>query len=272
MRILTLTDLHQNPVHFATLTRVCSEQAIDVVCLVGDFLDLGEARENLLSTEEVIACLAALPVKHLLFVRGNHEENNWYEFVEKWPHAMRPLIMLHGTSHVCDGLTIIGFPCNMGDSQPWLDTLPETGNITTGDFPQKRKSFSSYEEWLPKLLLQTGSAGRTLWLMHQPPVTKGLCHPLEFDVDWTDAVERYKPLLVISGHSHEVPLINNQWYVNHEGTICVNAGQDTKTKYCIIEVALANIPNVLPIAMSITQFPEKQTIQIISKASLKNQK
>lgn len=269
MKVLTITDLHQSPVHFATLARVCSEQEIDLVCLVGDFLDVGEDRAGLLTTEEVIAQLVALPVKHLIIVRGNHEENNWYEFVDKWPHSQRQLITLHGTAHICEGLTIVGFPCNMGDSQPWLDALPETGNITSNNFPRKRQQSLSYEEWLPKLMQQIGTAGRTLWLMHQPPVTKGLCLPQEFDFDWTDAIERFKPLLVISGHSHSEPIVNNQWYVDHEGTICVNAGQAAKTRYCIIETNVQH--NALPTHLVITQYPEKRTLQLIPvKASQKN--
>lgn len=93
VRVLTATDLHQSQLHFKKLAQAVSEYRPDVVALVGDVLDaLQFSSKTQFTTKECAQQLAALPVEHLIFVRRNHEDFTWPEFVAAWPHEHRPFV------------------------------------------------------------------------------------------------------------------------------------------------------------------------------------
>jgi len=94
VRVLTVADLHQSSVLYRELALSVEEHRPDVVAIVGDALEAFSASSKFrLTVEECAESLARLPVARIVFVRGNHEDSNWSEFVCAWPHQRRPLIV-----------------------------------------------------------------------------------------------------------------------------------------------------------------------------------
>jgi metallophosphoesterase superfamily enzyme len=97
--------------HYDCLREAVGEHKPDAVVLVGDALDACEfISPGKLSTAECAAALADLPVNEILFVRGNHEDSNWSEFVSAWPHHKRKLACLYGSACAIGPLVVVGFP------------------------------------------------------------------------------------------------------------------------------------------------------------------
>jgi Icc-related predicted phosphoesterase len=192
--------------------------------------------------------IAALPVKTTVFVRGNHEHDNWHEFAAAWHRRRQKLITLHGEAFIEGPLVIVGFPCLLGNEdafrgdRPFLKVQPGT--------------------WLRPLLKKFGLSMRTLWLMHEPP--RGTPLAPESGViagyrEWMDAVEWFMPKVVVFGHDHTSPRRKKIW--NHKlacGTTCINVGQDTPLRYTVIEMAFASEKPSLPTAINIMASVEKQ--------------
>ena len=133
IRLLTATDLHQSKMHYRSLALAVKEQQPDAVALVGDFLHYGDFGKYQFASSECARLLADLPVKHLLFVRGNHEDTNWREFVNAWPFGNRPLTALYGSTYAIGPLIILGYPCKMGSEFTWCHSLPKRGNDLAAD-------------------------------------------------------------------------------------------------------------------------------------------
>ena len=252
LRVLCATDLHQSPLHYQALRHAVVEHKPAVVALVGDFLHGFEsAASELLPVAECAELLAGLPAEHVLFVRGNHEDEKWVAFIAAWPHSKRKLTALHGSAYSAGPLTMIGFPCLTVCEFHWCNALgvPELPSDT--------------ETWLPEVLAKTGPAGRTLWLMHECPIALPISHPGVFNVAWTDAVEKYSPRLTISGHDHDTPRRNNTWHDRYEQTVCVNAGQATKVfHFVVIDFEFPAATPCLPTRIKIRAFPWGKEISV----------
>src|SRR5688572_23295831 len=156
IKILTVSDIHSVASLLDDLQRAVERHNPDLLACVGDILDFEAMAPGMLPPSECGKRLAALPVQKTVFVRGNHEHDNWLEFETAWRGARQKLVTLHGEAFVYGPLVIIGFPCLLGDEdafrgdRPLLEIAPHT--------------------WLRPLLSQFGPAMRTLWLMHEPPL------------------------------------------------------------------------------------------------------
>ena len=182
--------------------------ATDIVALVGDFLDAGDNTPGKLTTEECAQALSQLACREVVFIRGNHENEQWWAFADAWAKSGRPLHALHGDAFALGPLVLVGFPCLMGDDMAFANDRPSL----SGD----------YDAWLPR------GAARTLWLMHEPPAGTPLSQPhspLEGNRAWTDAIEEVSPGLVIFGHDHQTPIKKELWHCSIGKTMCVNVGQ-----------------------------------------------
>jgi len=212
VKVLTVTDLHLKRGLYGELRAAVGKHKPDAVCLVGDFLDdeeLPPSNDRLTPTAAALA-LAALPCEVVL-VRGNHESwDNFPEFEAAWRTTGRTLHALHGSAVKVGQLTILGFPCGLGDE----------GAFAAG------RELDPYgpEEWLSELLMVTGPAGRALWLAHEPPCRDLAAHEA-CDSELREAIELYQPLVTISGHDHSTPLKTGRWQTKIGDTIAVNAGQ-----------------------------------------------
>ena len=170
-------------------------------------------------------------------------------FVRAWPFETRPLTVLYGTAFAVGPLVMVGFPCMTGPEEYWCDTLPKEGNEITQDLARSgRKPLPANADfWLPDLMKRTGPAGRTLWLMHECPVGLPLARPAVFNPAWTTAIERFSPLLTVSGHDHETPLATSTWQARWQETTCVNVGQaEMNFHHCIIDFEFRDSHPALP--------------------------
>jgi Icc-related predicted phosphoesterase len=117
--------------------------------------------------------------------------------------------------------------------------------------------------WIPKLLATQGPAVRTLWLMHEPPKGTRVCTPgtlAEGPLQWTEAITRFHPLLVICGHDHDTPVQTGIWHDRVGTSHCVNVGQsnDGPLRYCVVEATFSFPQPALPKRMVVTAYPKEE--------------
>ncbi len=106
-------------------------------------------------------------------------------------------------------------------------------------------------------------AGRTLWLMHEPPIGQPICRPRICNGAWRKAVDRHQPLLTVSGHDHDTPLLNNTWWGKYDAPVCVNVGQGLgELSHTVIEFDFRRIDPGLPAQITVRAFPWKQSLGI----------
>jgi hypothetical protein len=123
IRVLTATDLHQLKWVYQALERAVAEQKPDILVLVGDFLDGGIPRSSHYSPRECASLLSALPCE-VVFVRGNHEGDNWEPFVDRWLELGRALYIPHGEAVAFGALVLVGFPCAFAQEEYFLMGRP----------------------------------------------------------------------------------------------------------------------------------------------------
>ena len=264
IRLLTVSDIHQSQTLYRQLSAAVTLHQPDVVACVGDVLDAIEFSPARQFTPAECAChLANLSAKHVVFVRGNHEDSNWTEFIAAWPHCRRPLCALYGSAISVGPLVIIGFPCFTGSEFTWCAHL-EAGKSEMSLSPQNPSEELPVELdcWLPDLMRRAGTAGRTLWLTHEPPVGRPLGNARTCNAIWTAAVERFSPRLIISGHDHESPIKNGAWNYRLGSTLCVNVGQQAGTlHYTLAEFEFRSVTS-LPAVIRVQAFPKKEEVTV----------
>jgi Icc-related predicted phosphoesterase len=254
VKILAVTDLHQLERLYQLLGDAITFQRPDVLALVGDFLDCLGSVEPYLSAEQCANFIAGLEVPQIVFVRGNHEDSNWSNFLIAWTQTGRKLMKLHGESAVFGPAVVTGFPCLLGDEFSFAS--------------DKEPLPAEHESWVARLLRQHGPAMRTLWLMHEPPASgsvKSSDSPLACNRIWTDLIERFSPLLTISGHDHATPVRTGRWFRRFGATVCVNVGQTESgpLHYTLIEAEFATDIPCLPTRMRVTAYPDGEALEVV---------
>ena len=218
-RVLIATDLHQRAVLYEALVKLCDEVKPDAVVLGGDFLHgtglLPYGRTRQLMPTQCAVELQAVSVP-ILFVRGNHEDENWLEFREAWRSLRQKApLRLNGSFAEIGSVGVIGSPCAMGQEEAFSEGEPLGGE--------------HYGYWLPTLLEDHGDAARQLWIMHEPPTGTRLSAAgsvVEGNVWWRDAIEEHQPRLVVCGHDHGTSIRNGLWQDQIGGTTVINVGQN----------------------------------------------
>jgi Icc-related predicted phosphoesterase len=261
VRVLTVTDMHQRKALFRDLSRAVEMHKPDVVAIIGDALEAFQPHtiDHLLAVE-CAAQLASLPVGHVVFIRGNHEDINWGEFVCAWPYSRRPLIALYGTAYSVGPLTILRFPCHTGSEFVWCRHLDaQSDRMKPAPDHDRLELPEDHDQWLPQLLRQTGPAGRTLWLMHEPPLVSPLEMENSDNREWQLAIERFRPLLTVAGHHHRP----KTWHAMLNGTVCINVGQDENTlRFCVLEFYFASEQSALPTKIEVVAHPMLRRLQV----------
>lgn len=253
-RVLAVTDLHQSQALYAELSGVVARLRPDVLALVGDFLDCTGLEHPQLTSQECAQVIARFKVPNVLFIRGNHEDYNWLEFEPACHRSGRKLLKLHGQAATFGPAVVVGFPCYLGNDDPFAGDQvdrPYDPNV-----------------WLPKVLTEFGPAMRTLWLMHETPVGTPLSNPnsvVAGNSDWNVAIERFSPLLTISGHDHLTPLRTGTWIHRLGSTICVNVGQTEAgpLHYTLVEAEFSSDIPSLPSRMRVTAFPRNESVDVV---------
>ena len=249
--VLTVTDLHRRSVLLQELHAAVVRHRPSIVALVGDFLHAFDDNKGRVSVEDCAGLISKLPAEEIIFVRGNHEDEAWWEFANAWNAIGRPLRTLHGERYSHGPLTLVGFPCLMGDESAFLGARPLLALES--------------DEWLPEVILPAGRAARTLWLMHEPPAGTPLSERgslVEGNQEWVQAIERFSPWLTISGHDHQTPIRTGRWHHRIGQTTCVNVGQtdNVPLHYCLIEAEFESASPSLPSRMQVTAYPWQETL------------
>jgi Icc-related predicted phosphoesterase len=267
IRVLTVADIHQSKVLYDQLLVAIKRHRPKVLAFVGDFLNAFDMAENLdqFSTEEWALRLSELAAEQIVFVRGNHEQENWMSFIYSWRFESHQLASLYGTVMKVGPLGILGFPCNTGWEEPWCESLPKEGNEIILD-PAKtgRKCLpADVVKWLPKKLLNLGSFGQHLWLMHEPPVQRPLGDRQTWNPQWMIGVKRFGPLITVSGHDHEAPLIHRAWHCQIGKTLAINVGQTSgRLHYCVLEFEFDETGSSMPSRVKVSSHPWGETIEL----------
>src|ERR1017187_5443871 len=113
---------------------------------------------------------------------------------------------------------------------------------------------------------------RSLWLLHQPPAGTRICKdigPMSGVGRWREAIERYSPLLTVSGHDHVTPVRRGCWWDKVGRTVCINVGQklDGPLHYCVLEFTFPKSTPSLPSRIRMSAYPWDQCLEIGSDGS-----
>lgn len=251
--VLTAADLHQSRELYQQLGIAVTKFRPDMVALVGDCLHADNDMTGRLSVEDCAAVLGSLPGPYVVFVRGNHEDENWSSFAGAWRRSNKPLVTLHGQTFKCGPLTVLGFPCLMGMEDYFIT-------------PREPLPYEA-DDWLKPLLRFHGAAIRTLWLMHEPPRGTPLSAPdtvVAGNQEWTDAIEYFGPRLVACGHDHITPIRNKRWHCKIGPTTCVNVGQTNHgpLHFTVIKARFQNEGSSQPVEIKVTAIPTDETVAV----------
>ncbi len=253
VRILTATDLHQNPALYRQLAEATRQIGPDAVVLAGDFLDASRAATTRLSQVECAAVVAELAAPQIVVTRGNHENRNYQAFAAELDSRGRPPISLHGESHAIGPLILVGFPSLFGDHAAFTaNKAPLPGHP---------------DDWLPGLVSPLGPAGRTLWIAHEPPFGTVLSvpsGPVAGHPEWALAIHRYQPRVFLCGHDHTSPKRTGRWHARLGNTTVVNVGQPDPERlhFAVLDFHFATAAPSLPPSIQITAQPWNQSIRI----------
>ena len=158
-RILIATDLHQRAVLYEALVKLCEEVKPDALILGGDFLHgtglLPYGRTRQLTPTQCAVELEPISIP-VFFVRGNHEDENWFEFRDAWRslHQKAPM-RLNGSFAEIGSVGVIGFPCAMGQEEAFSEGEPLGGEHSC------RRFFDHREPSMPRMIQQATQAART---------------------------------------------------------------------------------------------------------------
>lgn len=251
VRLLTATDLHQSRPLYTQLAEAVGRHRPDAVALVGDFLDCANADPDQLDLGACADAIARLAVPEVIITRGNHEDWNYPTFAEALAATGRTSTTLHGEAHAVGPLTVIGFPSLLGDDTAFtLAKEPLPGDPGS---------------WLGRLVRRLGPPARAVWLMHEPPIGTPLSMPsgpIAGHPEWTEAIERFSPWVVVCGHDHDSPVRNDQWHHRLGETLVVNVGQSDgdSLHYSLIEAAFDSDQPSLPRHVRVTGYPWAKSV------------
>lgn len=252
VRVLTVTDLHQSTRLYGQLAEAVTAHRPDVVAFLGDFLDVPVRGTGLLTVEECAVAIAGLDVPEVVLVRGNHEDWNYLTFAEALKATGRAVATLHGEEHVRGPMTMVGFPTQLGDETAFTLQKAPLGTHPGG--------------WLSRLVRRVGPPARTVWLLHEPPSGTPLtvsAGPISGNPEWSEAIQRYTPWLVVFGHDHATPIARGRWHHRVGETLVVNVGQphDGVLHYALIDAEFEDARPSLPGRLTVRAFPWDQVVE-----------
>ena len=265
VKVLVAADVHLRRRKLEALGAAVSKDKPEVVALNGDLLDVGATYRHQVGVRDCAALLSGLPPCEIAIVRGNHEDANWLDFLAAWPLESRRLTLLHGSCAQHGPLTILGFPCLLGNQVPFEVSLA----VVDGErCPPLLDRPAEIETWLPRLIRARGPPARALWLMHEPPSGTPLSErtgPVSGNLEWLEAIERFSPLLVLCGHDHNSPRRNRRWYCRIQDTVCVNVGQDGSDGLChaVVELEFPRPTPCLPTWMVVRAHPWGESLCVL---------
>jgi Icc-related predicted phosphoesterase len=252
IRVLIATDLHQQGVLYKELAATVDWVRPDALVLGGDFLHgtgmMPYGQRPWFSLRQCALALQEMPCRKV-FIRGNHEDQNWLDFCDHWPVDALPE-KLNGEAVRIGPLRLMGFPCSMGDPVPF------SGGI--------QHDLSSV---LPEFWLDERKAPY-FWVMHEPPTDTCLTvpgTPTEGHPWWRLSILAHQPALVVCGHDHHTPTRSGRWHDRIGQTLVVNAGQnmDGPLHATLAEAEFVHVSDPLPTSLSVTHLAWSETLLAI---------
>jgi len=206
MRCLVVADLHYSLPQFDWLLSAAAQ--FDLVIFAGDALDLGSAvdfRAQIVVVRKYLSRLAGLT--SVILCSGNHdldERNAEGEKYSRWIGEVREL----------------GVACD-GDSLAIADTLFTVCPWWDGPLLRQRLDAQLAEGAMRR-------PQRWIWVHHAPPANS----PTSWggkrhfgDTELVQWIERYQPSMVISGHVHQSPFVQDgSWFDRLGQTWVFNTG------------------------------------------------
>lgn len=207
MRLLLVADLHYSLRQFDWVLKIAA--GFDVVVMAGDHLDLGSAVDGRAQSVVVRKYFSRLRSEaHLLICSGNHDLDSRSEAGEKVAKWLR------GTQNegaYSDGDSVL-IEETLFTICPWWDgpIVRERIGAQLAEASTKRP-----KQWI--------------WVHHAPPAES----PVSWggdryfgDIELREWIDQYQPDVVLSGHVHQSPFVNDGSWVDRIGTTWVfNAGQ-----------------------------------------------
>jgi len=166
VRVLHVSDIHNNPAAFDFMEQIVQNFNVDVVIDTGDITDYGTILEDM-----VIKNLSNLPVQYI-FVAGNHDSPNTMEMIA----AIDNVTILDGDMINVKGINILGFS----------DVRSKTLNIDSSDDKDNLKLNLTIQDKLYSL-----DEMPDILAVHDPEATEGL---------------RGLVPIILNGHVHKASL------------------------------------------------------------------
>ena len=210
MRLLLVADLHYSLPQFDWVLEMAAD--FDVVVMAGDHLDVASVVDGRAQSVVVRKYFSRLRARtRLVICSGNHDldsNNEAGEKVAKWlGKSQNEGVLSDGESFVLDDtlFTIC----------PWWDGPIVRAGIAAQLAAAAAKRTEQTKQWV--------------WVHHAPPAQS----PVSWggsrhfgDVELRQWIERYEPDIVLSGHVHQSPFVDDGSWVDRIGTTWVfNAGQ-----------------------------------------------
>jgi len=148
IKILHVSDIHNNPAAVDLIRRVVEDFDIDVIVDTGDITDFGTPLET-----KLIEGLSSLPIPYV-YVAGNHDSSETVSLMKK----MKNVIVLDGKEIDIKGIKILGF------------SDPSSG---TYDVRADTKAIDALNKTVRKMLLG-GQEGPLILAVHNPRAANGL--------------------------------------------------------------------------------------------------
>ena len=207
MRLLLVADLHYSLRQFDWVLNIAA--GFDVVVMAGDHLDLGSAVDGRAQSVVVRKYFSRLRSEaRLLICSGNHDLDSRSEAGEKVAKWLR------GTQNegaYSDGDSFL-FEETLFTICPWWD----------GPIVRERIGAQLAEA-------STTRPKRWIWVHHAPPAESPVSwggHRHFGDIELREWIDQYRPDMVLSGHVHQSPFVNDGSWVDRIGPTWVfNAGQ-----------------------------------------------
>jgi Icc-related predicted phosphoesterase len=209
MQMLIVSDLHYALKQFDWVTNAAGEY--DVVVLAGDHLDIRSNVEPDAQIAMVLEYFARISARTTLVAcSGNHDldaENDLGERTASWLQRANAEVRVDGASIETDDIVIT--VC------PWWDG------------PRTRDRFAE------DLAAEAARVGDRMWIWvyHAPPdqsPTSWTGRRYYGDTELNGWIEQYAPAIVVCGHVHESPFVDDGGWSDRIGaTLVLNAGRQS---------------------------------------------
>ena len=274
MKMMVLSDPHQNDEKWELLCNAVREVRPEVVAIAGDLFPKGNGILSHISfvdnLREYGRIIRAEGVE-LVVIPGNDENQNVVPALEQgdvdglWHYVADRVKRVKGYDF-CGCPWVKDHPFGYkywvvaqkpGDIyiNPFQLSGPLLINsdneiVPIDDYHAFLAARPAMSELLADMAAQVEDLSKSIWLIHDPPAG------LELDVCGTgarvgsgavtDFLSEYQPLMSVHGHIHESPVVNgNIWWGKIGRTLCIQAGQpDGPLHYATFELSDGKIANL----------------------------